>query len=915
VVVKTNLPAELSSFVGRQAQVDRGVALAARSRLLSLVGPGGAGKTRLARRIAAGLLGEYPAGVWWVELAALGDRAQAEEALARAMGVPALATAPARRLEVLAGAVGDGALVLLDNCEHLLGAVAEIVDALLRAAPGTRVIATSREPLAVEGEVVWRVPPLEVPPVGAAEEAVWGYEGVRLFTERAVAAMPDLVLPPAAATDVAGICRALDGMPLALELAAARIGVMSVPTILAALDDRFRVLSGGPRPAAPRLRSMLASVEWSHDLCSDGERALLRRLSVFVGGFDADAAVRVAGFTPLDAATASGVLSELVAKSLVQVETTRAGRTRFRLLETVRVYARERCAEAGEAATAAERHLAWSAELAESLQPATTRCDIDALNHLERELPNLRAALDHAARTPSVSAALRLIAALGFYWARRGHGISGTDLGEDTVAAARAAPPGERGRAWWAIAYARFYGGSFPDALEAVTRALGDATEADDTILQAHCHTLLGGLQSLSDPAAARVLLEQALAAAEETGDDAVEYAAVGLMAFSLLIQHRPAEADEFVQRSATVAAAIGDRFGQAWAHLDLGMTHQAAGRFLKAREAYRAGIAAGEEIGDPLVLLYGYSGLTNVELATGRWVELVAVADAMNRPELRFADLTLAFASALRRIAAFDSDPAAGSTALVAGGEVIIPYVPFEAPRLMLEGARHAIVLGDLDTAERAGTAAMAACEAIGSAHAGACRVLLARVRRARGDDPVTVEQLAHDGLAEIAEAQLWVDVPEALDVLGTVALDTDRAGAGTRLFAAADTLNRRAGRLDPFAGHLAAEHGRAADLLGEAFDETWAAGSALEAPGAVAYARRARGRRRRPRFGWASLTPTELEVARLAAAGHSNPVIASRLFVSRATVKTHLVHVFSKLGLTTRAELAAAAARHGLG
>ena len=231
-----------------------------------------------------------------------------------------------------------------------------------------------------------------------------------------------------------------------------------------------------------------------------------------------------------------------------------------------------------------------------------------------------------------------------------------------------------------------------------------------------------------------------------------------------------------------------------------------------------------------------------------------------------------------------------------------------------MLEGARHALALGDLDAAARAAALALQAAESLGSAHAGTCRVLLARVDEARGQDPASVEDLAHAGLAEIEDAQLWADVPDALDVLGTLALGADHADEGTRLLAAAHGLRQRSGRVDPLAALAEGARARAARAVGGRFDETWAAGAELDAPTAVGYARRARGPRRRPRSGWDSLTPTELEVARLVADGLSNPQLAERLFVSRSTVKTHLVHVYAKLGLTTRAELAAAAVRHGL-
>jgi predicted ATPase/DNA-binding CsgD family transcriptional regulator len=905
--VVTQLPVELSSFVGRHGQIERGIALAGRTRLLCLAGPGGVGKTRLALRVASQLAG---AGVWWVELAALTDRTQVESALSRTVGLPT-AVGPVRWVDVLAEYLGgERAVVVLDNCEHLLDDVAPLVDDLLRACPGATVLATSREPLGVEGELVWRVPPLEIPPDGAPAADAWDYEAVRLFVARAATARPELVL---AATDVdvvAGICRALDGMPLAVELAAARVGAMSLSAILAALDDRFRLLTGGPRPASPRLRSMLASLEWSYGLCAPDERVLLRRLGVFVGGFDAAGAARVAGFPPLDRAAVDGALSELVAKSLVQREPDDGRRTRWRLLETVRAFARDRGADAGETGVLDGRHLAWAAELAEDLEPATARCDVDALDRLEREQPDLRRALDHAAQDPSDGAGLRLVTALGFLWARRGHGIPGARLAEDVLTAATESSAA-RGRAWWSTAYARFYGGAFPQAAEAAAAALADAAGAGDRVLAARAQAVLGGVGNFSDPDRARTVLHEALATAVETHDGVAEYEAVYLISFSHLIVHRTTDAAPFTERLDAYARARGDLSGQAWAHLHRAMAAQAAGGLATARESYRAAAEAGDRSADPLLLLYAHSGSTNIALASGRFGDLAPIAAAMHRPELRFAALTLAFAESLPGIATIGTDRSAGTEALIAGGATIMPYVPFEASRLVLEGARHALALGDLGAAERAATLAHEAAEAIGSAHVGPCRVVLARVGEARGEDPATVESLAHAGLAEIEDAHLWVDAPDALVVLGTLALHADRVEEGTRLLAAAHGITRRSGQVAPPAD---AARERAAQLLGPRFDDIWAAGAELDAPTAVAYARRARGPRRRPRSGWDSLTPTELDVARLVVAGHTNPDIAERLFVSRSTVKTHLVHVYAKLGLASRAELAAAAVRHGL-
>jgi predicted ATPase/DNA-binding CsgD family transcriptional regulator len=887
----SNLPAELSSFVGRTQHVQRGVRMIASTRLLTLCGPGGSGKTRLAQRIAAGVPDAAPDGIWWVELAAADA---VVPAVARAMAVPV----PAGDLTPYLAR--SRTLVVLDNCEHLLPDVAAAVDGLLRAAPDVRVLATSREPLGVEGEQVWRVPPLEVPPAGVSAADSAEYEAVRLFCDRARAAGGDV---DGSTPTLAALCRALDGMPLALELAAARTAAMSVSAILDALADRFRVLSGGPRTAPARLRSMLASLAWSHDLCDDLERALLRRLAVFDGGFDADAAVVVAGTAPLGPDTVPEVLGGLVAKSLVLRDGERYG-----LLQTVRSFAGDRLRDAGETGTVTRRHLAWAAGFAEAREPASSRCDVAVLDELEVELPNLRAALVHAHRTLDGHHGLRLVAALAFFWARRGYGIAGTDLGEGVIDADAAAPGRLRARAWWAVAYARFYGGCFETAREAAGRAL--AEEFEDPALTARCRAVIGNVTTFLDPAAAREIHHDVLAVAEEVDDRWCAAEAVKFIVFSHELQHRPAHARRYQERLSRLIADADDAHNLVWTHLIASMIGHMSGELAEAGEAYLAAGRAAEEIGDPLLVLYACAGRASVALDAGAHDELPGIAAVMSRPEMRFAELTLAFAASLREIAAHPDRPGP----LISAGTTIAPYVPVEAPRIVLAGARRALARGELDLAAGAANEARAACARVGSAMTGPCRIVLARVGRRR-DDAAAAVQCAQDGLAEIVEAALWADLPEALAVLGGLALDAARPAEGVRLVAAADVLASVTGCHDVLRADIRDDRERAHEVLGDGFADVWEQGARLDRDAAVTYARRTRGRRGRPRHGWESLSPAELEVVRLAAAGHANPVIAERLFVTRATVKTHLVHVFAKLGVTTRAQLAVEAVRHGLG
>ena len=338
-----NLPAQLTSFVGRVAQMAEIRALLADNRLVTLTGAGGAGKTRLAIQIAAGVASEYRDGVCYVDLAPVTHAVVVPVAVARALGLP---DQPGRStMETLARFVGDRQmLIVLDNCEHLLDASAALAAELLAACPGLPMLATSRESTGVPGEVTWQVPSLSL-----ADEAI------ELFADRARRVRPNSPSPTDNAATVTEICRRLDGMPLAIELAAARVRALSLDEIVGSLQDRFRLLTGGARTAVRRQQTLRASVDWSHALLTEPERVLFRRLAVFLGGFDLDAAQAVAGDAEVERYQILDQLALLVDKSLVAAENT-SGRTRYRLLETVRQYAQEKLGESGEAEAVRARH-------------------------------------------------------------------------------------------------------------------------------------------------------------------------------------------------------------------------------------------------------------------------------------------------------------------------------------------------------------------------------------------------------------------------------------------------------------------------------------------------------------------------------------------------------------------------------
>ena len=407
---RRRLPLETSTFVGREHELAELRTLLGRTRLLTLAGTGGAGKTRLALELARGREDVQADGAVLVELDSVAAGAGVPDAVAEALDLRAL---PGGALvDAIAAELAPRELLLvLDNCEHVIGSSAALADALLRSAPRLTILATSREPLRVPGEVVFRVPSLAIPDPDAAElpAALLSYEAVRLFVERAGAVAPGFELDESNAAAVARICHRLDGLPLALELAAARADALAADALAERLDDRFRLLRAGSRTAPTRQQTLEAALDWSYDLLADVERVLLRRLAVFSGGFTLEAAEDVCSGDGLEPEQVADVLARLVEKSLVSNDE-RQGARRYRLLETIRAYAAARLAEAGERAALSERQAGWLARLVDR--------DDSQLSGLDPERGNLRAALETllAADPP---AALRLCARVWPFWLRR----------------------------------------------------------------------------------------------------------------------------------------------------------------------------------------------------------------------------------------------------------------------------------------------------------------------------------------------------------------------------------------------------------------------------------------------------------------------------------------------------------------
>jgi predicted ATPase/DNA-binding SARP family transcriptional activator/DNA-binding CsgD family transcriptional regulator len=515
-----NLPSPRTSFVGREHELLEVKRALAMTRLLTLTGAGGSGKTRLAMEVARDLVGAYPEGVWLVELARLSEPELVPQAVAAALGVKER-PGQSLTLTLVESLRANQTLLVLDNCEHLVKSAAQLVDMLLDSCSRLRMMATSREALRVAGEIVWRVPPLSLPGPQrpSATKELESYESVRLFVERAQQRDPSFALTPSNAQAVVHICRKLGGIPLALELAAARVGALAVAEIASRLEDSLGLLTGGNRTAVARQRTLRDALEWSHDLLSDPEQVMFRRLSVFAGGWTLQAAETVGTGGGVEEGEVLDLLSGLVDKSLVPVEENSATGVRYRLLEPVRQYAKEKLAESGEAGAVRRRHAEYYAALAEEAEPGSRTSSPELLESLEAEHDNFRAVFSWTLEEGEAELGLRLAGALRWFWFERGYLGEGRGwlkqlLQTDVQTAARV-------KALLAMSWLESEQGNAEEAEEAAVEGLNLAadTEVEGHLLAELRHMLGLALARHGDYERAREQYEEALALSRQAGD------------------------------------------------------------------------------------------------------------------------------------------------------------------------------------------------------------------------------------------------------------------------------------------------------------------------------------------------------------------------------------------------------------
>ncbi|HEY1297060.1 MAG TPA: LuxR C-terminal-related transcriptional regulator [Chloroflexota bacterium] len=512
--VRHNLPAELSSLVGREQDVatlkplleDR------KSRLVTLTGPGGVGKTRLGQRLGSLLVDAFPDGVWLVELAGVADPNLVAETAATTLGIRGVRDA---EQGLIAALRTRQVLLIVDNCEHLLARCASLTTVLLRRCPDLCVLATSRESLQIAGEVTWPLASLALPSADASFDELLGAEAVDLFAQRARAAQPGFALTASNAPIVVELCRRLDGLPLALELAAAAIPTLAVGQLASRLATRLDLLTGGPS-SPPRHQTLTAALTWSYDLLSPHEQLLLRRLSVFSGGCTLEAVESVCADDALEAAQVVPVLRRLAARSLVAAEADAAGNLRYRLLELVRAFALDLHVRSGESALLQARHFEYFADLVERLEPVLHGPEQAQLaNLLERELDNLRSALDwsESGLNGARARGLRLATLLRYFWFMRGHLREGADRLRHGLEADAAGDDGSlRGRALCTLGFLLVLRGEHDDARTQLEAALNLGQELEDAWIVGFASRYLGLIATAAARYAdARVLLEASL--------------------------------------------------------------------------------------------------------------------------------------------------------------------------------------------------------------------------------------------------------------------------------------------------------------------------------------------------------------------------------------------------------------------
>jgi predicted ATPase/DNA-binding CsgD family transcriptional regulator/Tfp pilus assembly protein PilF len=897
--------------LGRGGDISKVRDLLQASRLVTLTGAPGVGKTRLALEVA-GAPGEPGERTALVELAPIGDPSLLPRAVAAVLSVQEVAGSTLTEA-LVARLRRRRMLLVLDNCEHLLGACADIVGALLGGCPHLRILATSREPLSVAGERVWHVPPLSVP--GPREEprpeALMSYEGVRLFVERAEAVQPDFVLSGEVSQAVAEITWRLDGIPLAIELAATRVEALTPAEIARRLDDRFALLTKGARNGLPRHQTLQAALDWSHELLSSPERALLRRLSAFVGGFCLEAAESVCTGEELQAAEVFDLLAGLVSKSLVVSDTVNA-RGRYRMLETIRAYAADRVEEAGEAPGLGRAHAQFYLGLAERAEPELTGADQERwFERLDSEHENLRFALLWSLGHRQIEWALRLAGALVLFWRVRCYFSEGRELLEATVHAsdAKGDLSGLRAKALWGMGFMALMAGDAKGAGPPLEQSLSDWRQLDDLQGSARALLILGNAHIVLGYPSAPLLIDESADLARKAGDRWCLAHALGLKGYAHLAHNDLAAGRPLFEECLAVAREATDKQGLRFGLIGLGRVAIKQGDYGSAESLLRETLSIAGELGEAYIEASARQDLGELALGRGEYARARCLFEEAQAvlPVLAPVDAVVGPLLGLARVAHVEGDPARARLLV----EEALATIP--PPGTSIPALHH---LGELAAEEGdAGRARRLFQDALEWARSSGDKWLTARSLHGLGELMRAAEDVKRaTGLhVEALELQRQLgDKPgigASLEALAGLATASGRQQHAARLLGAAEALRTRGGyaRLSwesrRHEGDLKATR---EGLSGDDLEAAFAEGMRLSIEEAMTQAAKGRRRRGRAAAGWESLTETEQQLTALVAQGLTNREIAQRQLISPGTVKAHLSTVFSKLGVAGRRELA---------
>lgn len=629
-----NLPEPRTSFVGRGQELARARRALVTTRLLTLTGAGGSGKTRLALRAATGVLGAYPDGTWFTDLARLSEPDLVPQAVASAVGAREQPGRPPA--ETVVEHLGEKrALLVLDNCEHLIDAAAHLVELLLASCHRLRVVATSREPLGVAGEALFPVPPLPVPPDRPSEPGeAENNDAVCLFVERARLKLPGFTLTRANVRAVIEVCRRLEGIPLAIELAAARMGTLATERVAERLRDSLDLLSAGPRTAPARQRTMRAAIEWSYGLLPGPEKEIFRRLSVFSGGFMLEAAEAVCPGGAIGRREVLDLVTGLADRSLVAVDTTAEGRVRYRVLEPIRQYAREYLEEVGEAEEVGRRHAAYFLDFAEGVEPQLRgKGQVQCLGRLEEDNGNLRAAMAWLLEKGEVEDAVRLASALWIFWLIHGHQHEGRRWIEEALAKGENLTAHARAEALWVRA-STYYGLGTAEELERICREAAPLFRqvGDDVGLAYALAGMATARMQLGDVERAIALFEEASELSRATGEKWGMSGGLVHLGSAYLGQGDYEGAARCFGEGLALAREIGNNLAASAAFYGLAMAARGQGDHDRAAKLYADGLQSAAEAGDKANIAYTLEGLAQVAAArgeAGRAVRLFGAAEA----------------------------------------------------------------------------------------------------------------------------------------------------------------------------------------------------------------------------------------------------------------------------------------------